>query len=92
MNRRGFLSRVSLAAGLETANSGETLGNAHREIQDQHTCITCAVGLEVMLRGLIGVTKANASYPESDGVIAFDEHITNKKTLKAFITCGFLVA
>jgi hypothetical protein len=27
------------------------------------TCIACAVGLEVMLRGLKGVTRANASYP-----------------------------
>jgi anaerobic selenocysteine-containing dehydrogenase len=57
------------------------------------TCITCSVGLEVMLRGLNGVTRANASYPANNVVIAFDEHVTSEKTLKEFITaCGFSVA
>ena len=36
------------------------------------TCITCAVGLEVMLRGLNGVTRAGASYPANNVVIGFD--------------------
>lgn len=57
------------------------------------TCITCAVGLEVMLRGLNGVTRAIASYPANNVVIGFDEHVTNEKALKEFITaCGFSVA
>jgi copper chaperone CopZ len=46
-----------------------------------------------MLRGLNGVTRANASYPENNVVIGFDEHVTNDKALKEFINvCGFSVA
>jgi copper chaperone CopZ len=57
------------------------------------TCITCAVGLEVMLRGLKGVTRANASYPANNVVIGFDEQVTDENELKAFIrVCGFSVA
>jgi len=57
------------------------------------TCVTCAVGLEVMLRGLRGVTRANASYPAARVVIGFDGELTNEKTLRDFISsCGFSVA
>jgi len=55
--------------------------------------VTCAVGLEVMLRGLKGVTRANASYPEARVVIGFDSNLTTEKALKDFVaSCGFLVA
>lgn len=54
------------------------------------TCITCAVGLEVMLRGLRGVTEASASYAEHSVAIAFDEQLTSEPALKQFIgACGF---
>jgi hypothetical protein len=46
-----------------------------------------------MLRGLNGVTRANASYPANNVAIGFDEHVTNEKALKEFIKlCGFSVA
>jgi Cu+-exporting ATPase len=57
------------------------------------TCITCAVGLEVMLRGLKGVTRANASYPEIKVSIGFDSNLASEKELKEFIaSCGFSMA
>lgn len=57
------------------------------------TCITCAVGLEVMLRGLKGVARANASYPENTVAIGFDDRVVTEKALRDFISvCGFSVA
>jgi len=51
------------------------------------------VGLEVMLRGLNGVTRAKASYPEANVAIGFDANLTSEKTLRDFIAkCGFSVA
>jgi anaerobic selenocysteine-containing dehydrogenase len=56
------------------------------------TCITCSVGLEVMLRGLNGVARANATYPGNQVMIGYDARVINEKTLKEFITvCGFSV-
>ncbi len=57
------------------------------------TCITCAVGLEVMLRGLRGVTEASANYADSRVSVAFDEQLISEDALKQFIgSCGFFAA
>ncbi len=56
------------------------------------TCITCAVGLEVMLRGLRGVARANSSYPANTVLIEFDGRMITEKTIRGFIgKCGFSV-
>ena len=99
MDRRNFLSRVT-AAGTAAASVAAVKGAS--EVKETRsvtwkvrgfTCITCSVGLEVMLRGLHGVTRASATYPASNVFIGFDEHATSEKTLREFIeVCGFSVA
>ena len=96
MDRRSFICHVTAAgtaAGLTTANAAS---QETREVIYKvkgFTCITCAVGLEVMLRGLKGVVRVKASYPDANVVIGFDEKLTSQKTLNAFISkCGFSVA
>lgn len=97
MDRRDFLCKVT-AAGTVTAAGASPAIQKPKETRNVtyrvkgFTCITCSVGLEVMLRGLNGVTRANASYPANNVVIGFDEHLTSEKALKEFITvCGFSV-
>jgi anaerobic selenocysteine-containing dehydrogenase len=99
MDRRNFLCKLTAtgtAAAAVAAQAAPLKPTETRVITWQvkgFTCITCSVGLEVMLRGLNGVTRASASYPANNVVIGFDEHVTNEKTLKDFITvCGFTVA
>ncbi len=107
MDRRNFLRRVStataagatsIAGGAATAASPQTPPSA-RETRavvwkvEGYTCITCATGLEVMLKGMKGVARVSASWPERNVKIGFDEHQTSEKTLKDFIeVCGFKVA
>jgi copper chaperone CopZ len=57
------------------------------------TCITCAVGLEVVLKGFRGVTQAKAAYPEGKVVVAFDPAVTSGETIRTFINkaTGFTV-
>jgi copper chaperone CopZ len=92
MDRRKFIcgaSGAGAAAGLALAG-----GAAGRRVTYRikgFSCVTCAVGLEVMLRGMKGVTAAKASYPEAKVVIDFDGRVT-EKALESFISeCGFSV-
>jgi Cu+-exporting ATPase len=96
MDRRNFICQVG---GVGAASLSVTAAAAAKEDQsviykvNGFTCITCAVGLEVMLRGTSGVTRANASYPERKVAIGFDSHMTSEKQLREFIaSCGFSVS
>jgi anaerobic selenocysteine-containing dehydrogenase len=68
MDRRNFICKVggvgaaSLSAAAAAPKQKEDRSVVYKV--NGFTCVTCAVGLEVMLRGTPGVTRANASYPE----------------------------
>lgn len=53
---------------------------------DGFTCVTCAVGLEVMLRQQKGVKAANASYPAANVTIEYRSDQTDEGALRSFIT------
>ena len=104
MDRRKFLGRVmtgvaGTTVGLGVAKAGLHLGETHpRETRKVaydvkgFSCITCATGLEVMLRQQKGVVSANASYPDARVVIGFDESLVGEDKLREFIvSCGFTV-
>ena len=50
------------------------------------TCVTCAVGLETMLRQQKGVTSAEASYPDAKVTIQFDPKLVTESSLRTFVT------
>lgn len=84
---------MGTAAGLTLAEAAPLKENKSVTYKVKgFTCVTCAVGLEVMLRALKGVTRAKASYPEANVAIGFDANLTSEKALKDFIAnCGFSV-
>jgi Cu+-exporting ATPase len=99
MDRRKFLCGVTTAAGTAAIGAGTASATTSKETRTVtyhvkgFTCITCSVGLEVMLKGLNGITRASASYPEAKVTIGFDERVMPEKTIEEFISaCGFSVA
>ena len=88
---------TTIGIGIAKANLhlGKTSPRETRSITYEvkgFSCITCATGLEVMLRQQKGVARANASYPEGRVVIGFDEALVSEDKLKSFIVeCGFRV-
>ncbi|HLJ87448.1 MAG TPA: heavy metal-associated domain-containing protein [Candidatus Angelobacter sp.] len=104
MDRRKFLTRVmSITTGFGLAGAGplaiHKLAKAG-PVENENvlytvkgfTCVTCATGLEVMLREQKGIVRARASYPEAAVVIGFDRNLTSEQALKEFIAgCGFSV-
>jgi hypothetical protein len=88
MFRRDFIQRLTVAAGaggLVAAGAAEGGGRAVTYKIKGYSCVTCAVGLEVMLRQQKGVLRAKASYPDANVAIVFNPELVTEETLRAFI-------
>lgn len=100
MIRRQFIKLAALtgATGLATLGALDSLHK--RESKDERdarqtstvtwrvqgfTCVTCAVGLETMLRQQNGVRGAEASYPNATVTVQFHPEIVSEAKLRAFI-------
>ncbi|HEY7307562.1 MAG TPA: heavy metal-associated domain-containing protein [Bryobacteraceae bacterium] len=93
MFRRRFIQNIALA-GTGSLAGGETRRREEVVYRVQgFTCVTCAVGLETLLRRQKGVTRAEASYPSGIVRIEFDPTLLTDKVLREFISeMGFTVA
>jgi len=96
MFRRKFIQGLTIGGATGLAAVGVS-GAAERKVVtykiDGFTCITCAVGLEVMLRQQKGIARAKASYPDRQVVIGFDPDLIDEDRIKKFISSiGFTVA
>lgn len=92
MIRRRFIQLITLGTGsLATIAAIET---GEKETITYHvsgyTCITCAVGLETLLRQEKGVAWVKASYPDENVVIKYDPKEVTEESLKTYIaSMGF---
>lgn len=100
MVRRDFIQRIAAAAGTGTAASSAVkpakpapAATAVYMVKG-FTCITCAVGLEVVLRGIKGITSAKATYPEGKVTVGYDPALHSDEKIRAFIdkATGFQVS
>lgn len=96
MFRRDFIQRLTVAGAgsltaLDAADTGGTQQVTYRI--KGYSCITCAFGLEVMLRQQKGVVKAKASYKDENVAIVFRPDEVTEAALQEFIKeKGFTVA
>ena len=89
MQRRRFVQMMTLAgvgtvAAAELAHAGET------KTVEYHvkgfTCVTCAVGLETMLRSEKGVKRVKATWPGAQVTIQYDPASVKEAQLRQFIS------
>lgn len=85
MIRRQFIQMATLAGagGLAALAAAETRTVSY-SIQG-FTCITCAVGLDVLLERQKGVVRATSSYPDARTTIVFHPQLTTEAALKSSI-------
>jgi copper chaperone CopZ len=88
MIRRKFLQMMTIAgagglASLSALEAADTATVTYRV--KGFTCITCAVGLETLLRQEKGVQSVKASYPEASVVIRYDPSVVREPELRGFI-------
>lgn len=90
--RRRFLQGITVAgAGAFAMADGKQSKSVTYNVKG-FTCVTCAVGLEVMLRQEKGVLRAHASYPRANVQIEFDPHAVSEQKLHEYIAdMGFRV-
>lgn len=92
MIRRRFIQLVTLGTG-SLATIGAIKATEKNTVTYRitgFTCITCAVGLEVMLRHEKGVASVRASYPEANVTITFHPGEVTEESLKTYIaSMGF---
>jgi|ERR1700722_19611264 len=95
MFRRHFVQRITLAGAGGLASIGTTEAGAGRTVTYRvkgFSCVTCAVGLETMLRQEKGIARAEASYPDGKVTIQFDPRLVTGDWLRTFIADkGFTV-
>ncbi len=91
MIRRRFIQLITLGTGsLATIGAVGAIESTEKKTVTYRvagfTCITCAVGLEVMLRQEKGVSWAKASYPDANVVIKFDPKEVTEDSLRTYIS------
>lgn len=88
MERRRFVQLMTLAGGLAAveaaAHTSETKTVSFHV--KGFTCVTCAVGLETMLRQQKGVKWVKATYPDAQVVIRYDPSSVTESALTGFIS------
>lgn len=88
MFRRHFMQRITCAGTALFAACQASQAIEKKTVTYNikgFTCITCAVGLETMLKRQKGVLRAAASYPKANVVIEFDPAVLTEKSLKEYI-------
>ena len=88
MIRRRFLQFIAAAGAGSLASAVIVEAGETRTILfhvQGFTCITCAVGLEVLMQKVRGVSSASASYPDATITIKYHPALVNEESLRSHI-------
>jgi copper chaperone CopZ len=88
MLRRKFIQLMTVAGTGSLAALGTLEASDAKSVTYSvkgFTCVTCAVGLETLLRQQKGVVWAEASYPDASVVIRYEPGTVTEDKLKAYI-------
>jgi Cu+-exporting ATPase len=95
MIRRQFLQLVALSSAASLAPLDALAGTDHTTVVYRvkgFTCITCAVGLDTLLRREKGIISSESTYPEGKVTVSYDSKVRNEDSICALIAdMGFTV-
>ena len=83
MVRRKFIQGIACSVGAAGATAA-----AHKTVTyriEGFSCVTCAVGLDSLLKDQKGIVRSKSSYPDRTSVIEYDPGLTNEEQIKGFI-------
>jgi len=85
MVRRKFIQGIACGIGAAEAAMGAAKSKIVTYRIEGFSCITCAVGLDSMLKDQKGIVRSKSSYPERTAVIEYNPDLTNETQIKAYI-------
>lgn len=85
MVRRRFIQGIACGLGAgDAASSAAKIRTVKYRIAG-FTCITCAVGLDALLKDRKGIVRSKSSYPERTAVVEYNPDLVNEEQIKSFI-------
>jgi Cu+-exporting ATPase len=85
MIRREFIQGIAGGLGAAAAaTSGVKTKTVTYRIEG-FTCVTCAVGLDALLKDQKGIMRSKSSYLERTAVIEYNPDLINEQQIQAFI-------
>jgi copper chaperone CopZ len=85
MVRRTFIQGIACGIGAAEASIGAAKTKTVTYRIGGFSCVTCAVGLDSMLKEQKGIVRSKSSYPERTAVIEYDPSRINEAQIKAYI-------
>jgi Cu+-exporting ATPase len=85
MVRRRFIQGIACGLGAAEAAAGAAKTKTVTYRIAGFTCITCAVGLDALLKDQKGIVRSKSSYPERTAVVEYNPELVNEEQIKAFI-------
>lgn len=84
MIRRKFIQGIAAGIGAAGVAAAGTTKTVTWRIEG-FTCVTCAVGLDTLLKEQKGIVRSRSSYPERTVIIEYDPKFTGEPQLKSYI-------
>jgi len=83
--RRRFIQGIACGLGAaEVAIGAAKTKTVTYRIQG-FTCVTCAVGLDTLLKDQKGIVRSKSSWPERTAVIEYNPDLITEEKIKEFI-------
>jgi copper chaperone CopZ len=87
MIRRSFLQLLTLAgAGSLATGCAEAKAQTVTYKIKGFSCVTCAVGLDVMLRRNKGILRSHSTYPEAITTIEYEPAVVTPAAIQSLIS------
>jgi Cu+-exporting ATPase len=85
MVRREFIQGIACGLGAAEAAGSRAKTKTVTYRIEGFTCITCAVGLDALLKDQKGIVRSKSSYPERTAIVEYNPGLINEEQIKAFI-------
>jgi Cu+-exporting ATPase len=82
--RRRFIQGIACGLGAAEAAIGAKTKTVTYRIEG-FTCVTCAVGLDTLLKDQKGIVGSKSSYPDRTAVIEYNPDLIGEVQIKGFI-------
>jgi copper chaperone CopZ len=83
MIRRKFMQGIACGLGAVEAAASGTKTVIYRI--EGFSCVTCAVGLDAMLKDRKGIVRSKSSYADQTSAVEFNPDLVAEKQIQAFI-------